>query len=118
MLRFRQEREFKNLSQNDLANLLGVSQQSISKYENGSREAGYDILIQMSKIFDVSIDYLLGLSNIRRIEDIQNEQLSADEKRIIETYRTIDSDGKQILLGKALDLKRNSSMPNRKKDIG
>lgn len=118
MLRFRQERELKNLSQNDLANILGVSQQSISKYENGSREAGYDILIQMSKFFDVSIDYLLGLSNVRKIETTQNEQLSTDETRIIDAYRTIDSDGKQILLGKALDLKRNSSIVSIKKDIG
>lgn len=118
MLRFRQERELKNLSQNDLANILGVSQQSISKYENGSREAGYDLLIQMSKIFDVSIDYLLGLSNVRRIENIRNEQLSTEEKRIIDAYRTMNSDEKQILLGKALDLKRNSSIISRKKDIG
>lgn len=62
MLMFKFEREKKGLTQNELADLLGVSQQTISKYENGTREPDIDTLINLSRIFNVSIDYLLGLS--------------------------------------------------------
>lgn len=62
MRMFKQERERNGLTQSELAELLGVSQQTISKYENGSREPDLENLIRMSKIFHVTTDYLLGLS--------------------------------------------------------
>ena len=37
-----------------------MSQNTISQYENGAREASYDALIAIADYFDVSIDYLLG----------------------------------------------------------
>lgn len=47
------------MSQSDLAEKLGVTQQTISKYENGTREPDSETLKILSNIFDVSIDYLL-----------------------------------------------------------
>lgn len=38
---------------------LNLSQNSISRYETGEREAGYSILIAIADYFDVSVDYLL-----------------------------------------------------------
>lgn len=116
MIHFKEQRELAQLSQEELANILGVSQQTISKYENGSREAGYDMLSKMAKLFNVSIDYLLGLTSFPCTKEI--EQLTKDEKKLIDTYRTLDSDEKQVVLGKAIDLKLNSAYPNKKKDIG
>ena len=63
MRMFKQERERIGLTQNELAERLGVSQQTISKYENGSREPDLENLIRMSKIFHVTTDYLLGLDD-------------------------------------------------------
>lgn len=63
MRMFKQERERIGLTQNELAERLGVSQQTISKYENGSREPDLENLIRMSKIFHVTTDYLLGLND-------------------------------------------------------
>lgn len=54
-----------NMNQLDLANRLGVTQQTISKYEKGIREPDHSTLIKLSDIFDVSIDYLLGKTNVR-----------------------------------------------------
>ena len=53
----------KGLNQVELAKQLGVSNGVISLWENGLREPGMYSLIQIAKYFDVSIDYLVGLSN-------------------------------------------------------
>ena len=47
---------------------LGVTKSVISAYETGLRLPSYDILINISKIFRVSTDYLLGLENIRELD--------------------------------------------------
>ena len=50
----------KHLSQVRLAMDLHLSQNSISRYENIEREAGYETLILIADYFHVSLDYLLG----------------------------------------------------------
>lgn len=52
-------RKENGLSQEDLANQLGVSRQSVSKWENGQGFPETDKIIMMSSLFGVSIDYLL-----------------------------------------------------------
>ena len=52
-------RERRKISQLKLALDLCINQNSISRYENGQREADYKTLIAIADYFDVSIDYLL-----------------------------------------------------------
>ncbi len=56
-------RQEKGIGQVELAKKLGVSKGIISLWENGLREPTMNSLIEMAKFFDVSIDYLVGLSN-------------------------------------------------------
>lgn len=56
------------LTQAQVAQKLGVTKSVISAYETGLRLPSYDILINISRIFKVSTDYLLGLENIREID--------------------------------------------------
>lgn len=58
-MRLKQLRKQRNISQLKLAMDLGMNQNSISRYENGEREADYRSLIAFADYFDVSIDYLL-----------------------------------------------------------
>lgn len=58
-MRLRYLRKQNNISQLKLAMDLSLNQNSISRYENGEREAGYDLLIKIADYFDVSVDYLL-----------------------------------------------------------
>jgi len=58
-MRLKELREKKNISQLKLALDLCINQNSISRYENGQREADYKTLIAIADYFDVSIDYLL-----------------------------------------------------------
>ena len=57
-------REDKGLTQRELAPLLGVSAATVSAYEVGIRDPGLDMLIKYSRIFDVSTDYILGLTGV------------------------------------------------------
>lgn len=61
--RLKELRLEKNLSQNELAEKLGVSQKSISNWETGVREADFETLEKMTKFFNVTADYLLGISD-------------------------------------------------------
>lgn len=58
-MRLRTVRKARKISQLKLAMDLGMNQNSISRYENGEREADYATLIRFADYFDVSIDYLL-----------------------------------------------------------
>jgi len=74
--RIRALREEKCLSQGDLAKVLGVSRGSISYYENAERTAGIDFAHEAAVFFSVSVDYLLGKSNLR-VADADAESVSA-----------------------------------------
>jgi transcriptional regulator with XRE-family HTH domain len=60
----RKLRQQKGISQFELAEMLGVSQQTVSKYEKGTREPDNATLIRLSKIFNCSVDYLLGHTEV------------------------------------------------------
>lgn len=60
MFRLKELREEKGISQLKLAMDLNMNQNSISRYENGLREADYKTLIAFADYFNVSLDYLLG----------------------------------------------------------
>ncbi len=61
--RIRDLREDKDLTQKKIAKVLNCSQQVYSNYELGQRDIPTDILIKLSKIYNVSVDYILGLSD-------------------------------------------------------
>ena len=54
-----------NLSQEQFADLLGVSRQSVQKWENGACVPELDKLVKIAKYFDVSLDALVLGSNTR-----------------------------------------------------
>lgn len=64
VFRLKELRVKKGLSQMRLAIELNMNQNTISRYETGKREADYKTLIQLADYFDVSIDYLLGRTDL------------------------------------------------------
>ena len=59
MERLRELRRERNMSQQMLADIIGVTQQAVHKYEYGLAQPEFNTLIQLSKLFHVSIDYLI-----------------------------------------------------------
>ena len=59
-------REDHDLTQADVAKVLNCSQVSYSYYEIGRRDIPTEVLIKLSKYYDVSTDYLLGLTSVKK----------------------------------------------------
>ena len=64
--RIRACREDRDLSQREVAELLGISQRAYSDYETGSVRIPVTVLISLARFYDVSCDYLSGASSQRR----------------------------------------------------
>ena len=62
-IRIRNLREDKDLYQKDIAKMLGISQQYYSEYENGNRTIPIFHLIKLANFYNVSIDYIVGLTD-------------------------------------------------------
>lgn len=69
----------KDMTQQELASCLDVTKSVISAYERGIRMPSYDILIQISYIFKVSTDYLLGVESRQNIDlsGLSDEEITA-----------------------------------------
>lgn len=63
--RLKDLREDKDLLQKEIATILNVSQQQYSKIETKENELSYDGLIKLALFYNTSIDYILGLTNIK-----------------------------------------------------
>ena len=61
--RIRDLREDRDLTQKELAKALNCSQQVYSNYELGQRDIPTDILIKLSDFYEVSVDFMLGISD-------------------------------------------------------
>ena len=61
-----QLRKLKGLSQEELAEKIQVSRQTLSKYETGENDIPTAILIKLARFYGTSIDYLLGETGERR----------------------------------------------------
>ena len=59
-------RKRKKMSQNALAEKLFVSQQAVAKWEKNISTPNPDMLIKIAEVFDVTVDYLLGLSDEKK----------------------------------------------------
>lgn len=78
-----------DLNQAQLAEILGVSPSTIGMYEQGRRTPDLEVLNKIATHFQVSVDYLLGRTDIKNFEDFPEEVqrltelfLKADKKKI------------------------------------
>lgn len=63
--RIKELRKEKHLTQSQVAEVLGIDQRVYSNYETGKREILSRHLIALAKFYEISLDYLVGLSDIR-----------------------------------------------------
>ena len=63
MNRVRELREDSDKTQKQIADILGVAQNTYSNYENGNREIPIESLIRLSRFYNVNLEYILGLTD-------------------------------------------------------
>lgn len=79
------------VSQKALADAIGVSQQSINKYENHNIEPDIATLIRLADYFNTSIDYLVGHTEVaHKIEPVCFCELNGQENTMLRGYRTLN----------------------------
>lgn len=65
-MRLKDLREDKDLYQKDLAKILNIAERTYSGYETGSRNIPNEILINLAKFYNTSVDYVLGITNEKK----------------------------------------------------
>ena len=91
-------RNTKGISQQQLADIIGTSQQSINKYENHNIEPDITTLINLANYFSTSIDYLVGHTEVDHIiEKVSEYDLNDDEFALMNNYRQLNKKEKQSI---------------------
>lgn len=96
-------RELAGLSQKQMAEALGITQQSVYYYESGTRDIKASMLLKMSKVTGVTVSYLLGLTNNPREKAYSDASLSPDEHELLGCYRSCTPERQDALLNLARD---------------
>ena len=114
--RIKQLREKRGLIQEILAAELGITQQMLSKYERDVTLIKVDVLKKIAAYFNVTTDYLLGVSDVKR--DIKgqmkvNETLDAYYD-MVEVYKDLDLYDQEMIWSIIQTVKKTSE--KRKKD--
>lgn len=106
MKRIAELRKEKHLNQVGLGIKLNVSQKMISAYESGSHQPSIDTLIRMSKLFNVSVDYIIGNSDIKSsAENFSKDGLTKNEIELLDIFKELDKDAQQKAIGIVFALK-------------
>ena len=79
----------RGMSQGDVANRLGCSANVYSRYERGERQPSIEVLIDLSSILGVTVDYLIGN------HEIESTSLSKYEMELIKEARSADERARQ-----------------------
>lgn len=64
--RLRDLREDADLTQDELVKILGMHKTTYTNYEQGKREPPFELIIRLAKLYNVSIDYIAGLTKTAR----------------------------------------------------
>lgn len=88
-------RKENNMTQNDLAEALGVSSQAVSKWEIGSSYPDISLIPKIAKLLGVSTDYLLN-DEIEPKVKMQNLTVKKDVNELIFKINILDADGSKV----------------------
>jgi transcriptional regulator with XRE-family HTH domain len=102
----RELRDKRNITQKELARLIGVREATLSRYENDKRVYQWENLARIADALDTNTDYLLGRTNISATIEILMafREISREKLYFFETYDQLDARGKSMLLERAKTL--------------
>ena len=87
-------RKEKGFTQNEIADKVGVTSQAVSKWENDLASPDIDILLQLSEIFDISVDELLGKETKKTV--LNDKPSKKDIDKMIFKIIVTSADGDKV----------------------
>ena len=99
MNRIKELRKEINMTQSELAKKLNVAQNTISNWENESRDIDNESLVKLSEIFEVSTDYILCNTDIRDIKKAPTDE-SRDFDAMIDDISASGEDNEGVVMAK------------------
>lgn len=103
--RIKELRTQNNISQKELSIRLYVTPQAISKWERDEATPNPEAIAKMAKIFNVSADYLLGLTEQKETPiPVSEDGLDEQDRQLMELMKKLSADQKQFLLAQLLTL--------------
>lgn len=96
--RLKELRTERNLTQKDLAQRLGFSKNAVCEWEKSRCEPSITVLIQLSKVLNVSIDYLVGNSDEFGTITVDGPILTEPEKQLLSCFRVLESYQQETVL--------------------
>ena len=87
-----------NITQQQLADIISVSQQSINKYENQNIEPDISTLIALADYFDVSVDYLIGRTSNEKNVSFDFNLINETESKIICKLRLLNKKQREVVI--------------------
>ena len=95
MNRIKELRTEFGITQADLAKLLKISDRAVGYYEKGEREPDNETLIKIAEYFKVSVDYLLGRTDVRNANP--HQEVDEEFAALYRGYQTLNDADKGIL---------------------
>lgn len=115
MNRLKQLRLEKNLLQSDIAKIINKTDRAVGQYEREERDPGSKTWTILADYFDVSLDYLLGKTDIRnpgkQIDDVLNEAMIGMSK---EEYEELTETQKKQIRDFAIFVKKQTEKGDKK----
>ena len=86
-----------NLTQSDVANKLGITQQTYSKYENQTINMDTETIIKICDLYGVSSDYLLGIESGKKNSTVKNSSKKKSTDADTVAYETTEENIKELV---------------------
>lgn len=91
-----------NLTQDEVAQKLGVTRATYSRYELGQREPNLNAIRELASIFNVSVNFLINTNKYNK-----DDELNKTEQKLIEIFRSLNPQGQDYIL-QTIDMAKNT----------
>lgn len=106
--RLKELRDGRRISQEMLGREVGTSQQNLSRYELDINTVPADMLIRLANYYNVTTDYILGVSDMKRNMEGEIRMTKAMDENydFLEMYRGLNEDHREVIWHVVEDLKK------------
>ena len=114
-LRKVRKNDARKLTQQDVAEWLGIERSTYGKYEQGNSEPTFDTLCKLAEFFSVSVEYLMGRTDIKIAPTLDELDALPESQALHDIIKTLSAEDRQRVLEFSRNLAATSHKPKRQK---